>query len=421
MFSVHECKPHTVVQQMTSMLHQILRRVMHPKIWRYVCLVSSIVGLLCYALSSSFNHLFGNWNFFKLFLYTIFSFIICLAVLFAKINHTSGTSLPFKAHLVFFVFTISTVYSFFFDKASQKPDSYVLISNAAFAIMSLCLSKQTHFGFEVDLLYFFCGCLTLQLMRIRLFLMIVGVSFSYSLIILCFYLAAAIESGNLGIQIQDQNSLVIRIDSDLEESITAEENVHLTQPQEAINSESADNINSDAFQENSHIILPQETINSESATIINFYTLQENTHLILPRETINSESAPLLNFDAPQENSHLNEAQETIHSESAPIMNFDGPDENIHLIRPQENINSEIAPIMNLDAPPENREVTQVHSQLQHNTAQYHTQRSTITKDQEKERQGHASLVRKKPFGAKKLRAFRESMMRTFKSLSAHD
>ncbi|AES98866.1 transmembrane protein, putative [Medicago truncatula] len=211
---------------MTSTLHEIVRWVTHPKISRFVCFVSSIVGLFYYALSSSFNHLFGKWNFFKLFLYTIFSFIIFLTILFAKSNHTSGTSLPFKAHLVFLI---------------------------------------------------------KLLMKIKLLLVIVGVSFSYSLIILRFYLVAAVES----------------------------ENTHLTQPQEAINSESAENINSDAFLENTHIILPQETINSGSATIINFDFLQENTLLILPRETINSESAPLLNFDAPQEYAHLNKAQET--------------------------------------------------------------------------------------------------------------
>ncbi|PNX78254.1 exocyst complex component [Trifolium pratense] len=52
--------------KMTSMLNKIVRFVMQPKICRFVCFVSSIVGLLCYALSSSFNHLFGNWNFLKL-------------------------------------------------------------------------------------------------------------------------------------------------------------------------------------------------------------------------------------------------------------------------------------------------------------------------------------------------------------------
>jgi len=83
------------------------------------------------------------------------------------ICYSSSTSLRVKAHLVFSVFTNTTVYSFFFDKANGKPDLYSLISCAAVAIMLFSLSTQTHFGFEVDLLYFFCGYLTLQVMKIK--------------------------------------------------------------------------------------------------------------------------------------------------------------------------------------------------------------------------------------------------------------
>ncbi|RHN56666.1 hypothetical protein MtrunA17_Chr5g0431911 [Medicago truncatula] len=158
---------------MTSTLHEIVRWVTHPKISRFVCFVSSIVGLFYYALSSSFNHLFGKWNFFKLFLYTIFSFIIFLTILFAKSNHTSGTSLPFKAHLVF--------------------------------LIKLAKTRFIRFDFQCR----FCYHVSWFLMKIKLLLVIVGVSFSYSLIILRFYLVAAVESGSLGIQIQDQNSLFI--------------------------------------------------------------------------------------------------------------------------------------------------------------------------------------------------------------------
>jgi len=205
------------------MLNQVVRSVTQPMIWRFVCFVSSVVGLLCYALSSSFNHLFGNWNIFKVLVYSVFSFIICLAVLFANKWQNLNTSLPLKAHLVFSVFIITTVYSFFFDKANGKPDLYSLISSAAFAIMSLSLSKQTHFGFEVDLLYFFCGYLTLQLMKIKLVLVIVGASFSYSLIIFRYYLGKPRESdGHLGLQIQDQTPIVIHVDQDSEQSSTGQ-------------------------------------------------------------------------------------------------------------------------------------------------------------------------------------------------------
>ncbi|XP_045832145.1 uncharacterized protein LOC123923501 [Trifolium pratense] len=204
---------------MTSILNKIVRFVMQPKICRFVCFVSSIVGLLCYALSSSFNHLFGNWNFLKVFLYCIFSFLICLAILFANIWQHSP-SMRLRAHLVFLVFAVTTVYSFFFDKANGKPDLYSLISSAAFSIMSLCLSKQVHLGFEVDLLYFFCG---IQLMKIKLFLVRVGIIFSYFLIILRFNLGNPTESGHLGLQIQDQPSVVIQVDADSEQTSTATE------------------------------------------------------------------------------------------------------------------------------------------------------------------------------------------------------
>ncbi|XP_003615930.2 uncharacterized protein [Medicago truncatula] len=170
-------------------------------IWRFVCFVSSIIGLLFYALSSSFNHICGKWSLLKIILYTVFSFIICIADLIANIWQTSP-SLRFRAHLAFLVFTITTIYSYIFDKKDNaKPDAYSLISLAAFAVMSLCMSKQTHLGFEVDLLYFFCAYFTLLLMKIKLFLVVVGASFSYFLIMFRFY------PGESGLPIQDQPSI----------------------------------------------------------------------------------------------------------------------------------------------------------------------------------------------------------------------
>ncbi|WJX63694.1 hypothetical protein P8452_48551 [Trifolium repens] len=65
-----------------------------------------------------------------------------------------------------------------------KPDAYSMISSAAFALMSLSLSRQIQCGFEVDLMSFYLGCLILQLMKINILLAIVGVCYSYCLIIL---------------------------------------------------------------------------------------------------------------------------------------------------------------------------------------------------------------------------------------------
>jgi hypothetical protein len=188
---------------------------MQPKVWRFVGFASAIVGLLCYALSSSFNYLFGDWNLLKILFYIVFSFIICFVILFSKLLQHSR-SLRFKAHTAFLVLTITSVYSFFFDKVMNgKPDAYSLISCAAFAIMSLSLSRQTQCGFEIDLLYFFLGFLIVQLMKIKLQLFIFGAGFSYSLIILrsSFSSIDAARVDNQYSQLQDGNRVVLYIDS----------------------------------------------------------------------------------------------------------------------------------------------------------------------------------------------------------------
>lgn len=43
---------------------------------------AAIAGLLCYTLTcSSFNHLFGEWNFLKIFFYSVISIILSLIIL----------------------------------------------------------------------------------------------------------------------------------------------------------------------------------------------------------------------------------------------------------------------------------------------------------------------------------------------------
>nr|XP_004490669.1 uncharacterized protein LOC101500706 isoform X2 [Cicer arietinum] len=201
---------------MTPILIQIWRWLMHPKVWRFGGFASAVVGLLCYALSSSFNYLFGEWNLLKIFLYTVFSFIICLVILFARIWRHSR-SLRFKAHAAYLALTITSVYSFFFDKVMNgKPDAYSIISCAAFSIMSLSLSRQTQCGFEVDLLYFFLGVLIVQLMKIKLQLFIVGAGFSYSLIILRSSFSsidAIARADNEYSELQNGSSVVINMNS----------------------------------------------------------------------------------------------------------------------------------------------------------------------------------------------------------------
>ncbi|XP_047163820.1 exocyst complex component EXO70B1-like [Vigna umbellata] len=193
------------------MLIKIWRWLHQPKVWRFVCFASSIVGLICYALSSSFNHLLGNWTWWKLLLYIIFSFLISLSTLFGKTWEYSN-SRCLEAHTAFSVLLITSVYSFFLDKdLKQKADAYSLLSCVAFAIMSLGLSRLSQLGFEVDLLYFFCGLLTVQLMKIKPWLVTVGGAFSYSLIILRSNLDPQPRSGYHGLQYQDH--VVVEIGS----------------------------------------------------------------------------------------------------------------------------------------------------------------------------------------------------------------
>ncbi|KAL2338938.1 hypothetical protein Fmac_013384 [Flemingia macrophylla] len=181
---------------MTLLSIQLTRWLTQVAVWRLVGFVSTIVGLLCYGLSSSFNHLFGEWTMLKIFIYTIFSLFICLGNLFAMVCRHS-TIIRFKAHCSFVVLAITSVYSYFADKlVNGKPDAYSLISCAAFAMMSLSLSRQTQCGFEVDLFYFFMGSLIVLLMKINLALAIVGVGFCYALVIL----RSSLANSNIGIQ-----------------------------------------------------------------------------------------------------------------------------------------------------------------------------------------------------------------------------
>ncbi|RYQ99225.1 hypothetical protein Ahy_B07g087133 [Arachis hypogaea] len=203
---------------MTPLSVQIPSWLMHQKLWRFLGFASSIVGLLCYALSTSFNFLFGKWNLAKISIYIVFSLIICLATFFAKVWQYSA-SLRLRAHMTFLVLTVTSVYSFFFDKAANgDPDAYSIVSCASFAIMWFSLSRQIHCGFEVDMLYFFLGVLIIQLMKIRFLLSIVAICFSYFLIILRSSLDASTVTESEYLELHDQNHVSIQVESDSQQS-----------------------------------------------------------------------------------------------------------------------------------------------------------------------------------------------------------
>ncbi|RHN57832.1 hypothetical protein MtrunA17_Chr5g0444671 [Medicago truncatula] len=148
--------------------------------WRILGFFSSIIGFTSYAFSSSFNHLYGKWNFIKIIIYTLVSFSISSMMLFLKKWKLSRRFL-LKAHLGVLVF---------------------MISCAAFALMSFCLSRQIDLGFETDL-NFFLGILTVQLMKINLMLSIVSAIFCYSLMILRLKFDSRNEIGTLRTEADD--------------------------------------------------------------------------------------------------------------------------------------------------------------------------------------------------------------------------
>ncbi|KAJ1386258.1 WRKY domain [Sesbania bispinosa] len=128
-------------------------------------------------------HLFGEWNFFKIIFYTVVSLSISSVMLFLE-KWKLSRRFMLKAHSGVLVLLLTSFYSFVSDKAvNGKPDLLTLISFAAFALMSLCLSKQIELGFGVDLLNFFLGCLTVQLMKINLVLSIVAAILCHSLMV----------------------------------------------------------------------------------------------------------------------------------------------------------------------------------------------------------------------------------------------
>ena len=154
--------------------------------WRVVGFMSCIVGLLCYALSPSFNRLFGRWNPFKVFLYVALSLAILTTIIFAKKASPSTRNVQLKKTCItFVVLMIISVYSFYNDTAvSGKPDILSVISNAAFALVSVSLHRLLQFGVEMGVFSYFVGCFTIQLLTINWMLNFIAIIFGFMLFLL---------------------------------------------------------------------------------------------------------------------------------------------------------------------------------------------------------------------------------------------
>ncbi|KAI9125393.1 hypothetical protein K1719_004009 [Acacia pycnantha] len=162
----------------------------HPKVWRILGFVSSVVAFICYALSSSFNDLFGHWTLSKIVFYSILSSIFCVLTLFvSKCPQFSGVFL-LKAHVGFLVLMLTSLYSFYEDRSQQhdgedekgRRNILSLVSFAAFAFMSVCLSKQIQPEFDVGMSNFFLGCLIVAVMKMNIKIALAASALFYVLI-----------------------------------------------------------------------------------------------------------------------------------------------------------------------------------------------------------------------------------------------
>jgi hypothetical protein len=111
--------------------------------WRLVGLMSIVVGLLCYALSPSFNRLYGRWKPFKFFLYGSLSLAIFSTILFARKTSISTQHVKLKTFTSFAFFFKNSVESFFYQQTvNGKPQILRLVLNGAFVLVLLSLDRS---------------------------------------------------------------------------------------------------------------------------------------------------------------------------------------------------------------------------------------------------------------------------------------
>lgn len=184
--------------------------------WRLVGLMSIVVGLLCYALSPSFNRLYGRWKPFKFFLYGSLSLAIFSTILFARKTSISTQHVKLKTFTSFAVLLIISVYSFFYDKAvNGKPEILSVVSNAAFALVSLSLHKLINFGFEFGVFTYFLGCFTVQLFTINWMLILIAIFFGCPLFFMHSSLNSRLEPKVASVSqvIHSSSNFILAIDS----------------------------------------------------------------------------------------------------------------------------------------------------------------------------------------------------------------
>ena len=164
--------------------------ISHPLLWRITGFVSSIVGFICYALSPSFQGLFGQWNPLKIVIYSLIRSLLSILMLFVKTCKWGLVrSFLLKAHVGFMVLTLTSLYSFLEDRSEEvKKEEKVygrvmnVTSTGAFALMAMSLSRQLELGFEVGVFNFLLGCFLVTVMKMNLKLAPVAAFFCYLLV-----------------------------------------------------------------------------------------------------------------------------------------------------------------------------------------------------------------------------------------------
>lgn len=116
---------------------------------RVVGFGSSIVGFGCYALSSSFHDVFGQWNLWKIVLYCSLSMIISVSMLFVnKYPRFPPRSVWTQTQVGFLVLMLTSLYSYHAgqNNGSQSHSHRYqgilsLVSSGAFVLLSMSLSR----------------------------------------------------------------------------------------------------------------------------------------------------------------------------------------------------------------------------------------------------------------------------------------
>lgn len=157
--------------------------------WKLLAFVSNVIGLICYSLSPSFNCLIGGRNFVKIIVYCVIYPVTFLIIFFAKKHPDRFVFVLLKIFIRYAVQIVAIpVYSFYYEKAvNGKPEILSLLSNAAFAMVSLCLSKLYGFGFEIGTFSYFLSCLAVQLFTIKPLLILVAIFINSVLLTLYSY------------------------------------------------------------------------------------------------------------------------------------------------------------------------------------------------------------------------------------------